>query len=392
MLRKKLSGDIGVVFGTFAPLHVGHVDLIHTAKRNHNGGAVVLVSGREDNDDRGTRSGLPLGKRTRYVREVFANDSLVAVEKLDEVGLPLYPDGWTPWVLRLGTVLAGAVNTTGLTGITFYVGEPEYKDELLLRILPLLGAMGITEELPVSVVVVDRSVIPISATQIRNNPRKYWKYITKPFRRCYTKKVLVLGSASGGKTTLVQDLGRYYNAGISLEYAREYQQKYNVRDEELSSYDYVHFFADQYAQTSRVIDEGNTGGLVIADTNSIVTKAYVDFYLRGDGVTKESDLELLDSLYSSTVAKEKWDLILLTLPESEYVDDGFRDMSMATENIRNGFTSALINLVEERGWGNKLVVLGGSNYLGTDGSNLPYFTGNYAHAKALIDELVDEGE
>ena len=43
---------------------------------------------------------------------------------------------------------------------------------------------------------------------IRENPSKYWKYIAQPFRRQFTKKVLIMGSASNGKTTLAKDLAR----------------------------------------------------------------------------------------------------------------------------------------------------------------------------------------
>lgn len=45
MLRKKLKGkNIGVVFGTFAPLHVGHMSLIHQAKKEQDG-VIIIVSG-----------------------------------------------------------------------------------------------------------------------------------------------------------------------------------------------------------------------------------------------------------------------------------------------------------------------------------------------------------
>ncbi len=71
----------------------------------------------------------------------------------------------------------------------------------------------------------------ISATMIRKNPSKYWKYIAQPFRRQFTKKVLDYGQ---WKTTLAKDLARYYDAPVSLEYAREYQIKNNVRDDELT--------------------------------------------------------------------------------------------------------------------------------------------------------------
>ena len=84
MKRKQLSGKrIGIVFGTFAPMHIGHVDLITKAKR-YNDNVLVIVSGSNGQEDRGTRAGLSLNRRFRYVREVFYDDELVVVDKLDE--------------------------------------------------------------------------------------------------------------------------------------------------------------------------------------------------------------------------------------------------------------------------------------------------------------------
>ena len=201
---------IALVFGTFAPLHQGHIDLIQRAKRQCDR-VRVIVSGYEG--DRGEEVGLTLQKRFRYIREAFSNDELTQIYKLDETKLPRYPLGWEPW---LQTALDTIQYQTETEELIFYVGEKAYKEELEAR--------GFEVHL-------EERRFGISATMIRENPSKYWKYIAQPFRRQFTKKVLIMGSASNGKTTLAKDLARFYDAPVSLEYAREYQIKNNVRDD-----------------------------------------------------------------------------------------------------------------------------------------------------------------
>ena len=95
--QKPLKGSsIGVVFGSFAPLHQGHLDLIMQAKKECDGGCIVIVDGRDG--DRGGKD-MPLKLRYRYVREFFADDDLVAVYPIDEteLGIESYPNGWNKY-------------------------------------------------------------------------------------------------------------------------------------------------------------------------------------------------------------------------------------------------------------------------------------------------------
>ena len=332
---------VGIVFGTFAPMHRGHIDLIIKAKRICDS-VKVIVSGREG--DRGDKIGLSLQKRFRYIREVFNDDSLVEVSKLDEANMPLMPEGWDVWLDELFNVS----NTNKDDDLLFFVNEDEYVEELQKR-----GFKTQSEE----------RNFGISASLIRENPFQYWRFIAQPFKRHFTKKVLVLGSASNGKTTLVKDLGLFYSAPTSLEYAREYQTTNNVRDDELTAKDYFYLLDGQYAQTSKAIDSKENKGLVIADTNSTVTKAYYDYYLDDSSSDTDLDIKAVEHLYKSLVTKEKWDLILFVQPTGEYVDDGFRDMTMADEQIRQAFTDYLLQITKENHKDTKLIFLD-EDYLG----------------------------
>ena len=344
---------IALVFGTFAPLHQGHIDLIQRAKRQRDR-VRVIVSGYEG--DRGEEVGLTLQKRFRYIREAFSNDELTQVYKLDETELPRYPLGWEPW---LQTALNTIQYQTETEELIFYVGEKAYKEELEAR--------GFEVHL-------EERRFGISATMIRENPSKYWKYIAQPFRRQFTKKVLIMGSASNGKTTLAKDLARFYDAPVSLEYAREYQIKNNVRDDELTPKDYYYLLLGQYDQTSKLIDSSANRGLVIADTNSLVTKGYYDYYMEVEG-QNTSMTDTFDNLFVSILSKEKWDLILFVQPIGSYVNDGFRDMTMADEDIRTSFSNYLDQLRQQY-LGNIPTTFLASDYLG-----------NYEEAKKVIDAI-----
>lgn len=344
---------VAVVFGTFAPLHQGHIDLIQRAKRQCDR-VCVIVSGYKG--DRGEEVGLPLQKRFRYIREGFSNDELTQIYKLDETELPRYPLGWEPWLkIALETIQYDSKRED----LVFFVGEKTYQEELEAR-----GFEACLQE----------RQFGISGTLIRENPSKYWKYIAQPFRRQFTKKVLIMGSASNGKTTLAKDLARFYDAPVSLEYAREYQIRNNVRDDELTPKDYYYLLLGQYDQTSKLIDSSANRGLVIADTNSLVTKGYYDYYMEVEG-PETSMRDTFDNLFVSILAKEKWDLILFVQPIGSYVNDGFRDMTMADDEIRNSFSNHLDHLRH------KYLSDIPTAYLGQD------YLGNYEEAKRVIDTI-----
>lgn len=339
LYKDDLEGDnIGVFFGTLAPMHVGHQAEIYKAAAL-NDGVVVIASGYTD--DRGDQMGLPVEKRFRYLREAFSDESDIKIDYINEDNMPQMPDGWDEWTRTLvATVKRNIVNQDAK--ITFYTGEPDYKVELEKR-LPQTGQFKVS--------LMDRTVLKISATEIRKDPITNWDYINRVFRRHFTKKVTVMGSASTGKSTLVRRLARTSNSPFSEEYAREYQERSNVSDDELIVKDYIRLIQGQYDANSREINSPANNGLTIFDTDAMVTKVYADMWL------DEADRAQLQPLFDNTISEEQIDLILVIPPVTPYVDDGFRNMSTADEASRWAFHHALMRVIDEYGFMDKVVLL-----------------------------------
>ncbi|MDG3136502.1 adenylyltransferase/cytidyltransferase family protein [Streptococcus suis] len=121
-----MNQTIAVVFGTFSPMHKGHLDLIERAKLAC-GQVYIVVSGYDK--DRGDLIGLDLTKRFQFAQEQFKGDDLVRVCALDETDLPPYPNGWDLWLDRLLGLLDLSEHQTPV----FYVSEEEYAQELQNR-------------------------------------------------------------------------------------------------------------------------------------------------------------------------------------------------------------------------------------------------------------------
>lgn len=161
---------LGVVFGTFAPLHEGHLSVINKAKME-NDCVLVVTSGYTG--DRGDLYGLPLATRYDLVKEQFEDDPKVIVSLLDEDLIPKYPNGWTPWLRMLSKL----VEKENPTSVNIYVGELIYKEKL----------NSLRPEYKVTLI--DRGELPISATMIRDSPSSYSCFIANSFKKIMLKGI-----------------------------------------------------------------------------------------------------------------------------------------------------------------------------------------------------------
>ena len=357
--QKPLSGKrVGVVFGSFAPLHQGHLDLIMRAKKENDGGAIVIVCGFDG--DKGEPM-MPHSRRYRYVREFFADDDLVAVYGINdtEIGAPMYPNGWPKWLKEFEHIWVKAtkptweeIKTEKFSGgrcvepeRVWYVGDHEYFLDLTQR----------NEK----AILVDRVADnPICATMIRQNPIKNWDKITFPFRRLFSHNILICGTASEGKSTLTADLGKYFNAPYSHEYARDYMKESCVADWELDGADFMAFLDGQYRLNRSLINSPGNHGIFFADSDSMVTRMYAEYYAKDKTCgLSEKEFEQVASMADAITAKCRWDKIFLLAPKGVFVDDHERYMGHSGMSERQELFNILCDNIKRSGNWDKVTIL-----------------------------------
>lgn len=366
--QPKLKGKkIGIVFGSFAPLHQGHLDLIMKAKKENDGGCIVIACGYDG--DKGEPL-MPHKKRYRYVREFFADDELVSVYAINdtEIGAEKYPHGWEPWLKEFGHIWNLAVDERCVDSErVWYVGEPEYQQDLLIR-----GENAI---------LVDRKENPICATMIRNNPIKYWDKITTPFKRIFSTNILICGTASEGKTTLVKDLGKYFNAPYSHEWARDYMKESYVDDDELDEADFLAFLQGQYNLNKKLINSPANHGIFFADTDSLVTKMYAEYYSKDTAFSVTPDeYNAIATLADELTSKCKWDKIFLLCPHGKFVDDHTRWMGHSGMDERTELYNLLVKNLKEANLWDKVTVL-----------DFGYYE-NFIAVKKYVEDIIENGK
>jgi len=346
-------------------MHQGHLDLIMQAKKE-NDLCLVVVCG-YNGEERGEQIGLPLRRRFSLVKKLFKDDEQIHVIKINDTDLgideSMSAHNWRVWLDEVHRQLKEIyckVNKEDYNGEwfcethrTFYVAEWAYKQ----AIENSDGGEALT-------VKYFEKANPVSGTAIRKNPIKYWNKIAPTYRPYFSTNILITGTASEGKSTLTRDIATYFGLPYSSEYGRTYMEENAKEDTDLTVNDFIEFLIEQRRDTKTKIESAANKGIVISDTDNLVTLMYAKAYTEDPAIdlSEEDYNNILLPLAKTIQRGITWDKIYVLPPKNKFVDDGSRYMKQSTMDERQANFEKLQKLLKDFGWEDKVEVLNG-NYL-----------------------------
>lgn len=193
-----LEHQVGLIFGKFYPLHCGHLYLIEKAMSQVNELHIMLgCEATRDKKifDKSHFSRQPqVSDRYLWLQQTFKNRHNIHIHILDEAGIAYYPDGWKDWSDKVKSILA----------------EHHIKPTKIFT-SEMQDVKNYETYFDCSVNIIDakRDFIPISATEIRQNPYKNWSFIAKAAQPFFIKKVAIIGNSQ--LKELPEQLANIYN-------------------------------------------------------------------------------------------------------------------------------------------------------------------------------------
>lgn len=165
---------------------------------------------------------------------------------------------------------------------------------------------------------VDRKNVPISATEIRNNPIKNWDFISDAAKPYFVKKICICGTESTGKTTLTEILAKHFNTNYVPEWGRMI-----VKSSEETTMDDIKNIGTTHARD--ILEKVNhSNKILFSDTDLNTTKMYSKYFF--DTIPT----------YEDWVEKaNNFDLHIFLENDAPYIQDGTRLPKEERDELRN---------------------------------------------------------
>lgn len=161
---------IGAFAGKFLPPHIGHISQIKQSAKQVDELRVVLAENPEKVKKLCQSEGLPyINKdiRLAWLKESFKDESNIKFYYMDETGLESFPEDMEKWAEKFKKIVGNDVNVK-FADETYRELNEKYFAECEFASF-------------------DRTIIDISATKIRQNPKKFFDYISLPAQEYFNK-------------------------------------------------------------------------------------------------------------------------------------------------------------------------------------------------------------
>ena len=295
---------VGFMGGKFLPFHLGHLFAILEAHNQVDKLYIILSSSKKRDKELCERDGIkyiPADVRMSWLGEAF-ND-LENIEVID-----IEDDQWDndyDWT-EGARMITGAIPEK----ITHVFSSEHTYTELFKQFYPFAEHVVVDDE---------RKTVTISATELRQNLFDNWDKLPIFVRSFFTKKVLVTGTESVGKSTLVTKLAKFFNTNFVHEVGRDYCERYknHLTVPMFDSIAMEHFLLQEKLAP-------HSDKVLFVDSDAIVTKYYLNMYF---GATSA----FIDEL----IKLQSFDLCLYLEPDVKWMPDGFRFAGDTQERLKN---------------------------------------------------------
>lgn len=282
--------EVGMFGGSFDPLHQGHVNCIAEASCMCQILYIILSYSN-------TRDFFPYQKRKEWLEEL--NISNVQIILIEDIFIDKETYDWQAGANAIKRAINQKINVV-------FCGS-DYKGKKIFETL-------YSES---KIYYFDRALYNISSTTIRENIFGSWKWLPSNVRTSFIKKIVILGTESCGKSSLVKLLSLAYNTSYVNEVGRDIS-------DEIGGYEFfkIRHFKDILIRHKKREAEQimYANQYLFIDTEAVTTLFYLDLLFPDCSSEKQEVIDLAENI----IKNNNYDLFIFLEPDVPWISDGTR--------------------------------------------------------------------